>query len=115
MTRAMLVGLAVLVCCPSTGADVWAPFPDELITKRFKFGDTVIVREIDGTKGGTAPPHYVTIYAGDTLVARYKNVGFEHLYASKDKRFFVGLSNTGLTKTAFVVFDREGHLIREVK
>ena len=57
----------------------------------------------------------MSVYHGDALAARFRNVGFEHLIASTDKQFFLGLSNTGLTHTAFVVFDRQGNLIREVK
>lgn len=61
------------------------------------------------------PPHTLSIYAGDELLAKYKNVGFEKVYASKDNMFFVGVSNSGIPGTAFVIFDAQGNLLRELK
>ncbi|HEV2296835.1 MAG TPA: hypothetical protein VGR35_23545 [Tepidisphaeraceae bacterium] len=81
----------------------------------FEFGESKLVLEIDGTKSQHYPPHTLSVYVGDELLAKYKNVGFDKVYASKDNKFFVGVSNGGIPGTAFVVFDAEGNLLREEK
>lgn len=95
-------------------ADDWS-FPKELVTTTNTFGDTRIVLEIDGTKDQTYPPHAISVFNGDTLLAKLPNTGFGAVYASPDNQFFVGLSNDGIPGTAFVVFDARGNLIREQK
>ena len=108
--------LAVLACCcaATARADSWV-FPKELIRKEFKFGGSRLVLEVDGTKDRGSPPHTLSIHAGDQLLARYRNVAFDRVYASKDNKFFLGVSNGGIPGTAFVVLDAEGNLLREEK
>lgn len=110
----VLCAICVLACSAAALADRWA-FPEKLVRTEHVFGETKIVLEVDGTKSHLYPPHTLSIYAGDELLARYKNVGFEKVFASSDNRFFVGLSNDGIPGTAFVVFDAAGNLLREVK
>ena len=88
-------------------ADEWR-FPKTLAKQEQTFGESKLVVEIDGTKGSAFPPHMLSIYAGDQLLAKYKNVAFQRVYASNDNKFFVGLSNHGIPGTAFVVFDAQG-------
>ena len=95
-------------------ADSWA-YPPEVKIKSFEFGKSKLVLEIDGTRDQSFPPHTLLIFLDDQLMAKYRNVGFTDVYASDDKRYFVGLSNSGIPGTAFVIFDAEGNLIREEK
>lgn len=97
-----------------TFGDSWF-FAPKKVTKNSKFGDSKIVLEIDGTKDQQFPPHTLSIYRHGELVAKYPNVGFDQIFASPDNRFFVGLSNSGIPGTAFVVFDANGNLLREEK
>jgi len=48
-------------------------------------------------------------------MAQYKNVGFEEVFASPDNEYFLGVSNSGIPGTAFVIFNKKGNLIREEK
>lgn len=113
--KCVLSVFLVLVCSAAMlSADSWA-FPKELAKKEFTFGESKFVLEVDGTRNQGFPPHTLSIYAGDRLLAKYQNVGFQKVYGSKDNKFFVGVSNSGIPGTAFVVFDAEGNLLREEK
>ena len=61
------------------------------------------------------PLFELMIYKGDELQAKYRNIGFDKIFASEDNRYFLGVSNTGIPGTAFVIFDSDGKLLREVK
>ena len=105
----------VIACCSAMVlADSWR-YAAKLITTEQKFGDTRIVLEIDGRKHQGFPPHTMSIFDKDRLVAKYPNVGFDKIHASEDKQFFLAVSNGGIPGTAFIIFDREGNLIREMK
>lgn len=118
MTR-MLMAFAVIVCvwlCGlAFGDSVY--FPPEVHRKTFDFGKSKIEVERDGKEKEKQfyPPHALFIYLDGLLMAQYKNVGFTDIHPSHDNRYFVGLSNTGITPSAFVVFDADGNLLREVK
>lgn len=114
MKRKLVLCVVGLCICTFVRADTWF-FDNKLVTKPFKFGKSTIVLEVDGRKDRRRPPHTLSIHLDGALAAKYRNVGFEHLYASKDNRFIAGLSNEGIPGTAFVVFDAEGNLLREVK
>jgi hypothetical protein len=114
MKYAMYAVLVLAGCVATVQADSWS-FPKKLIKKEFEFGDTKLVLEIDGTKNQGYPPHTLSIYSGDELVAKCQNIGFEKIYASDDNKFFVGVSNSGIPGTAFVIFDADGKLLREEK
>jgi len=95
-------------------ADSWS-FEAKVTEKAYEFGDSKIVLKVDATQDQSWPAHTLSIYLGDELMARYKNVGFEQIFASPDNKYFLGVSNSGIPGTAFVIFDREGNLIREEK
>lgn len=95
-------------------ADQWS-FPAEKNVRKFEFGATRIELIRDATQNQQYPSYQLAIYQSGTLVAKYGNVAFEYIAASPDQRVFVGLSNSGIPGTAFVMFDYRGNLIREVK
>lgn len=95
-------------------ADKWS-YPAEVAKETFEFGKSKFILEVDGKRDQYLPPHTLSIYLNDELVARYRNIGFAKVYASEGNRYFVGLSNRGIPGTAFVIFDAEGNLIREEK
>lgn len=94
--------------------DSWA-FEKGLTEQVHEFGRVKIVMQIDARENQSFPPHKLTIYRDGKAVAIYPNVGFQQIHASPDHRFFVGLSNNGISGTAFVIFDDRGNLIREMK
>ena len=46
------------------------------------------------------------------MLAEHPATGFPQVFADAESRFFLGVSNKGLTKTAWVVVDRDGRIIR---
>ncbi|MHC4166307.1 MAG: hypothetical protein ACYSWQ_05065 [Planctomycetota bacterium] len=114
----MRVAILVIVLLVSgiTYADTWATHVT-MQTQEYKFGQTRIVVEYGGQQPGYGlfEYHAIKIYLNEELMALYRNVGFKEIYASEDNQFFVGVSNSGIPGTAFIVFDNKGNLIREVK
>lgn len=112
--RHAIVSLLILCCaCGLLLADSWA-YPRELQTKTHEFGNSKITVEIDGTGNTGFPPHAMSVFRDGAVVACIPNIAFEQVHASADQRYFVGLSNSGIPGTAFVVFDADRNLIREV-
>lgn len=114
MKYAIYALLLLVFAVTSVSGDSWE-FKKELIRTEFKLGASKLVTEIDGTKDQFFPPHSLYIYKGEQLLAKYNNVGFDHVYASKDNKYFAGVSNFGIPGTAFIVFDADGNLLRELK
>ena len=105
--------LAVLLCvCGAARADSWS-YAREVTNTTHEFGKSRIVLEVDATRNQSYPDHTLFIYLGGQLMAKYRNVGFDQIHASNDNEYFVGLSNSGIPGTAFVIFDARGNLIRE--
>lgn len=110
-----IAGVAFLLIFPAiVYADSWL-FEKKSTDRSFEFGDSKIVLTIDARKDQKRPTHILRIFKGGQLMAQYRNVGFEHLFASRDNLSFVGLSNDGLPGTAIVIFDDEGNLNLEIK
>jgi hypothetical protein len=93
-------------------ADDWSLTP-EVKNTPYQFGETRVVLHYDSMTNRQYPEYTLKVFRGKTLQAEHKGVGFEQVFAEKENRFFVGLSNRGLTRTAWVVFDQEGRIIRE--
>jgi hypothetical protein len=108
-TRLVIFSFAALFVCPATEADQWY-FEKEVVEDSFEFGETTIVRTRDSTTNQLWPEYSIAIYQGDELMAKYKGVSFEFIFASEDNTDFIGLSNSGLPGTAFVWFRSSGTL-----
>ena len=94
--------------------DSWI-YPAEVTKDTQRFGKSTITLEVDATQNQSFPEHTLRIELDGKLKAQYRNVGYKILFASKDNRYFVGLSNHGIPGTAFIIFDADGNLIREEK
>lgn len=106
--------LFLLLFIKNSSADTWAYAPvkkDRVET----FGDTKITLTIDARKNRQYPDFIVTIYGKTELLAKYRGISFDKIFSSQDKKYFVGLSNSGLPGTAVVLFDQKGSLLLEVK
>lgn len=105
----------LLVLLPAlVQADSWL-FEKKSTDRTFEFGNSKIVLTVDARKDQKNPAYILRIFKGGQLLAQYRNVAFEHLFASRDHSLFVGLSNDGLPGTAIVIFDDEGNLNLEIK
>jgi len=98
----------------SAFADSWKYDPVEKSNVE-TYGDIKIIRTTDARKDRQYPDFLLSIYFKDELLAKYKGVAFQKLFASPDNSRFVGLSNHGLPGTAVVVFDDKGNLLLEAK
>ncbi len=114
MKRTALLCVLVIAMPALAYGDSWA-FEAKVTEKVYEFGKSKIVLKVDATKDQSWPEHTLSIYLDGKLMAQYKNVGFEQIFASPDNTFFLGVSNSGIPGTAFVIFDKEGNLIREEK
>lgn len=95
-------------------ADSWRYQPKK-IEQEDKFGEVRIVKSVDGRKDQKYPDFAVTIYQLGKMVALYKGVSYQKLFASPDNDLFVGLSNDGIPGTAVIIFDKSGNLRLEAK
>ena len=84
----------------------------EVKDTEYKFGDVRVVLHYDTTKDQYFPEYTLRVYQKDKLAAEQKGVGFEQVFASPDNSFFVGVSNRGLIKDAYVIFDRQGKILK---
>ena len=100
-----------LLACSLVRADSWALKP-EIKDTEYVFGDTRIVLHYDSTGNDQYPEHTTRIHRKDKLLGEYDGIGFEKLFASPDNTYFLGLSNSGLVDPAYVVFDRDGKLVK---
>ncbi len=109
-----IIFIAVTMLFVSTGiCDTWS-FPKKAVETVYQFGETKIIKTVDGRNNDQYPDYIIDIYDEDKLVAKYRGVSFQHLAASNNG-VFIGISNDGLPGTAFVIFDSKGNLKVEAK
>jgi len=92
-------------------ADDWSLKPEVKDTP-YQFGKARVVLHYDSMKNRAYPEYTLKIYQGEELLGEHKAVGFEQVFADAENRYFLGVSNKGLTRTAWVVFDRAGRIIK---
>jgi len=109
ISRFFVISFLLLLACRTTEADQWF-FKKEVVQDSFEFGDTTIVRTRDSTIDQQWPEFSVAIYRGDELMAKYKGISFEFIFATEDNTDFIGVSNSGIPGTAFVWFRSTGEL-----
>jgi len=108
--RLSILFLWTLLAFSVVHADDWVLKP-EIRDSAFLFGNYRIVLTCDSTRNAAYPEYTLRLYANNKLLAAHEGIGFERLFASPDHRFFLGVSNSGLTRCAYVVFDREGRIL----
>lgn len=108
------VGLlaCLLLVCATSHADSWA-LKAEVKDTEFVFGGTRIVLHYDSTKNRSFPDYRLDIYWKGKLVGRHEDIGFERVFASADHAYYLGVSNSGLIPDAYVVFDRNGRILKK--
>ena len=90
-------------------------FPKEASKITKQFGDTKIELCFDPREDQDSHMFELLIYKNEILLSKYRNVTFTDIFASSDNKYFLGVSNFGIPGTAYVIFDNEGRLIKEVK
>lgn len=111
---AWAVVAALLVAGALARADSWFS-PAEVKETPYVFGETKVVLHYDGLKRRNFPEYTLKVYRGEKLLGEHEGVGFTEVFADKENRYFLGVSNEGLVGTAWVVFDRDGKIIRQKK
>jgi len=75
------------------------------------FGDTTIVKKVNPSEDEVS----ISIYCKEKLKAKLEGVWFERIFPSPKFDYFLGVTNTGIPGTAFILFSKYGMLLREVK
>jgi len=111
MKTSLTLLAGVILTCSSALADSWGLTPEVKDTP-FVFGDTRIVLHYDTTRNQSFPEYKLGVYLKGKPVAEHEDVGFEQVFASADNTYFLGVSNSGLIKDAYVIFDRNGRILK---
>jgi hypothetical protein len=106
LTRILILA-SLLSAPPFALADSWN-FPATRSERTFSFDDTRVVLTTDGTADRKWPDFIFQVFRKDQLQSQVHNVGFDQVFASADRKWFVGLSNRGIPNTAIVVFNDQG-------
>jgi hypothetical protein len=73
------------------------------------FGDVRIV--VGAPRPPQGLPGWPVLYVGGERISEYPRLLAQEVYASPDRRYFLLLSNLGLSSYAAAVIDREGHIV----
>jgi hypothetical protein len=105
------LGLAIFgyIAFPLSG-DECILLPSE---KKHVYGDTSIIMRVNPSE--TDFEISISIFYKEKFKAKFEGVSFERIYPSPKNDYFLGLSNSGIPGTAFVLFNKYGELLREVK
>lgn len=107
----LLVLFVLLIQC--VHADEWEFKAGK---EEFKFNEVKIVQIIESeTEYSSYPDFILEFYVKGKLQAKYRNVHCDAIFQTPNKEYFVGLSNRGVPGTAYIILDRSGNLIREVR
>jgi len=109
-----LISAMVFFSFISIFSDSWS-YPKEKSESEQKFGDITIVKICDATKSQNWPYFEIQVLNKDKLVTTIKNEYFDDIYSSTDNKYFIGVSNSGIPKTAYIIFDNEGNVIKKVQ
>jgi hypothetical protein len=107
MKNCVVFTLCVLLAASTADADSWR-YPKSVNAEKFSFGSTRIVLTTDARKSPRYPDFLLEVFKDGKQVARVPGIHFEKVFASKDKKLFVGLSNSGIPGVAAVVFTDTG-------
>ena len=106
---ALLASSVLLACISPALADSWR-FPAKLDKQTFAFGEVRSVVTTDARQDQRFPTFQLEVFKADRRVAIFPGIGFEQLFASRDHKLFLGLSNSGLPGTAAIVFTDNGEV-----
>lgn len=90
-------------------ADSWR-FEPELDETEFNFGEIRVIRGMDSRENQRFPKFFVKVFKGSEQIVLFPGTSFDHIVASEDNSLFVAVSNSGLPKTALMVFDSSGSI-----
>lgn len=107
-----IIFVCVLILSSIAHADKWYLDP-EVKDSEYVFSEIKIVLHYDSTQNHYFPKYTTRIFNKDKLLAEHEGVGFEKVYSSPDVDYFLGVSNSGLIKDAFIIFDRYGHVLKK--
>ncbi|MDO6388453.1 hypothetical protein [Uliginosibacterium sp. 31-12] len=109
MKRRIFIALIACLSISIAQADSWS-YAKKIDVENFTYGKTRIVLTTDSRKSPKYPDFLLEIFTNGKPVARIPGVHFEKLFASKDNRLFVGLSNRGIPSSAAIVFSDTGKI-----
>ncbi len=116
-----LTALLILAfATPSLAEMTWHKKTDVIETKTssssLEFGEVKVTMDVTYSTSPLIKPEYIlSMFKGDELLAKIPGVGVQVLKGSVDNSVIVGLSNSTVPGTAFVILNNKGELLREVK
>jgi len=110
----LILAVSLFALSQVSNGDSWK-FDRDKVESHHEFGDTMIVKTVDATSDQKYPDFILDVYRKGELLAKYRGVSFQDIFAILDDTVFVGLSNDGLPGTAVVIFDNKGNLKVELK
>ncbi|MCF6281895.1 MAG: hypothetical protein L3J28_06730 [Candidatus Polarisedimenticolaceae bacterium] len=118
--KKILLTLLLLAIATPSLAITWHKPTNVIETKTssssLEFGDIKVIMDVTYSTSPLIKPEYiVSMYKGEELLAKLPGVGVQVLTASANNSVFVGLSNTTMPGTAFIILNNKGELLREVK
>ena len=105
---ALAAGLQVAV------ADSWYFPPEKTVTKH-EFQEFAVHLVRDTISNPIYPIYTTELYRSGKLVATINDTGFTKVFASKENRFFLVVSDLGITPQAAKIFSSEGVVLCSVK
>jgi hypothetical protein len=94
--------ICLILWCTVAFSDEWDLKP-EIKNTEFIFGNSRIVLHYDSTNYVPIPEYTLLIFKNEKNIAIYKDLGFKQLFASADNKYFLGVSNSGLVKYAYII------------
>jgi hypothetical protein len=92
-------------------SDFYIP-PNEHRETSYKFKDTEIIKIYDGTK---SPEYRVKVLYKGVEQTNIKNLTFDEIRSFYDERYFLAVSNSGISQMAYFILRADGSLIKAVE
>lgn len=117
--KSLLALLLLAITTPSL-AITWHKQTNVIETKTasssLEFGEVKVTMDVTYSTSPLIKPQYVlSVTKGDELLAKIPGVGVQVIQGSIDNSIIVGLSNSSVPGTAFIILNNKGELLREVK
>jgi hypothetical protein len=117
--KPLLTIILLLISTPSMAIN-WHKPTNVIETKTassyLEFGDVKVTMDVTYSTSPLIKPEYVlSMLKGEDLLAKIPGVGIQVAQGSIDNSVIVGLSNSSVPGTAFIILNKKGELLREVK
>jgi hypothetical protein len=115
VVRGCCLALALLgLAAPNLSGDSWL-FEKGLRQDEFQCDEVRVVRVVDAPENQVWPRFWIEVYEDGALVGTLEGLSFEDLAMSPDCQLFLGISNSGIPRSAVLLFTSGGELIKAIE